>query len=628
MTLSPNEWPRAVATLYRTFGARGLRMRAIHEIRRATGRFRRSPRLTARGSLPDPNPFFVDRGLLAAATNKEVAVDRANRVAGGEYQAFRHEWRRLPGNARDWLRHPRTDQIWDADRPWWRVEHLHPGRGDIKELWEPARCAWAYDLVRGWLLTGNDRYARSFHENLARWLEASPPFVGPHWSCGQETAIRAAALLYAEANLNGAPSSTPAAMDRIVQVLAASGERISDAIGYAISQRNNHAISEATGLTLLGARLHGAHPEAGRWLDRGQRYLEVLVREQLAPDGWYIQHSFTYQRLALDQLVLAERALRSVGRELSGKAVALVRASADLLMALVDAGTGRVPNHGANDGAFVQPITLADYRDFRPVMTAVAVLWRYGLPADIPPDPETAAWLGAADVAQAPARVDEVRTGASGWAVARVGGTRVFLRAGRYRSRPGHLDPMHLDILINGEEVVVDPGTFAYTAPPPWNNGLATARVHNGPIVDGVEPGVRGPRFLWLAWPEAAIVSTEFSEGSAVLVAELGGRARRTVWVVPGVVRIEDEALDPEGSKNLAVVWTLHPDAPLEAVSVTAPVVVAPAEPDGVRGWFSPHYGERVATRFVEAIVRGGTPLVTTVTRAEAGPGPGGETHE
>src|SRR5690606_24124076 len=129
-------------------------------------------------------------------------------------------------------------------------------------------------------------------------------------------------------------------------------------------------------------------------------------------------------------------------------------------------------NHGPNDGAFVWPTTMGAYRDFRPVVTAVAALWPMPLPDDVPPDAERLAWMGLPAPPSAPRRADRVAQGASGWATARVGETVVFLRAGQYTSRPGHIDPLHLDVRIAGRPVVVDPGTYAYNAPSPWNNGL------------------------------------------------------------------------------------------------------------------------------------------------------------
>jgi len=616
VSLPPRQWPEAALTLLRTFGIRGALLRARHELRLRGNRFRAEPRHRPDADeVPVRSPFRVDGASLAAVTMKDAAVDRADRVVAGFHQAYRWEWRPLPADAAGWLVHPFTGRSRDAFRPWWKTPHLDPDFGDIKDLWEPARFAWVYDLVRGWLVTGDDRYVRAFQEHLSRWYNANPAFRGPHWSCGQETAIRAAALLYAEVNLAGAPCWTQETRARIAEVLAASGERIADAIGYAVSQRNNHAISEAAGLVMLGVRFQGRHPEAGRWLASGRRWLELLVREQFAPDGWYIQHSFTYQRLALDQLVLAERALRAVGQRLSPDAVRRIRAAADLLFAVIDPATGEVPNHGANDGAFVHPVTLAEYRDFRPVLTAVCGTWGIPLPADVPADAEALAWLGLSYPPGGPAMVDGVRTGPSGWAAARVGDTRVFLRAGRYRSRPGHLDPLHLDVRVGGRELVVDPGTFSYNAPPPWRNGLATARVHNGPLVDGAEPGVRGPRFLWYIWPASDLVHTNWDGTSAAMVAEVPGRVRRSVRVTDGSVEVRDEALGGD-TGDLSVLWTLHPEADPGAVRVEGESRAVETEAGGVRGWYSPHYARRIPTRCLEVVRPAGTrgPVVTRIS--------------
>jgi asparagine synthase (glutamine-hydrolysing) len=282
--------------------------------------------------------------------------------------------------------------------------------------------------------------------------------------------------LYAEAHLPLGRAAYP-----LAETLYASGERIDDGIGYAVSQRNNHAISGAAGLIALGVRFMESGAVPTGWLARGHALLERLILEQFAPDGWYIQHSFTYLRLALDQCVVAERCLRAVGLRLSTPAVERLTAAAGLLEMLLEAESGIVPNHGPNDGAFVHPITSGSYRDFRPVVTAVSALWDRPLPADLAPDRETLAWLGLESPPSGPARDDGLVVGDSGWAFVRSGEVELFLRAGSYESRPGHVDPLHIDVRIGGQEVVVDPGTFAYSAPAPWHNGLAGHDVHNGP---------------------------------------------------------------------------------------------------------------------------------------------------
>ena len=596
MSLPVSRWPEAAVTLARTFGARGAALRAWHEVRRRGGRFRAEAQHRV-GGEGRAEWLVLDADALRAATDRPAALARAERVAGGEHQAFRHRWVPLPSGPADWLRQPTTGRTATADAPWWEAEHLDRDFGDVKEVWEPARFGWLYDLVRGYVLTGEDRFADAAVRRIRDWSGAAPPFCGLHWSCGQETAIRAIALLYAEANLMAALG--PEARALVRDELAASGERIADAIGYAVSQRNNHALSEAAGLVLLGARFQGQHPEAEAWLGAGHAWLDRLIPEQFAADGWYIQHSFTYARLAIEQCVLAEHALRHAGRQLIDASVRRILAAADLLAAVADAETGHVPMHGANDGAFVFPATLAGYRDFRPVLTAVAATWPWGMPADLVPDLDVPVWLGSELARPAPARAGGLARGASGWAAASVGDTRVFLRAGRYASRPAHLDPLHLTVRFGSREVVVDAGSYSYNAPPPWNNGLATAAVHNGPLLDGREPGIRGPRFLWYQWPEADVVEAESTRDEVRIVAERPGEVRRTVRVRDGRVEVRDQALAPGA---LETAWLLAPGVPASCVDVgdAARREVAARE-GGVAGWVSPHYGERIPSQSVVA---------------------------
>lgn len=611
MSLSVSQWPEAAVTLARTFGMRGAALRAWHEVRRRTGRFRAGPRYTVRGE-GIASWMLVDADALREATDLEAALARAERVLGGEHQAFRHRWVPLPESSSDWLRQPTTGRTATAGAPWWEAEHLDRAFGDIKEVWEPARFAWLYDLVRGYLLTGEQRFADAAVQRIQDWSGAAPPFCGLHWSCGQETTIRAIALLYAEANL--APALGPEARAVVRDKLAASGERVADAIGYAVSQRNNHALSEAAGLVLLGARFRGQHPEADAWLEAGHTWLERLIPEQFAPDGWYIQHSFTYARLAIEQCVLAAHALRHTGRQLDDGSVERILAAADLLAAVADAETGHVPIHGANDGAYVFPASLAEYRDVRPVLTAVAATWSWPLPADLAADLDVPVWLGAEPPAPGPARGGGLARGGSGWAAASVGETHVFLRAGRYASRPAHLDPLHLTVRFGSREVIVDAGSYSYNAPAPWNNGLAPAAVHNGPLLDGREPGIRGPRFLWYQWPQADLVEAE-PEGDAIrLVAERPGEVRRTVRVYDGHVEVRDEALAPG---TLETSWLLAPGTLASCVDVgnASRQEVAAREGD-VAGWVSPHYGERIPSQSVVATATEGTPsaIVTRIT--------------
>ena len=82
------------------------------------------------------------------------------------------------------------------------------------------------------------------------------------------------------------------------QMLAISGQRIEGNLRYALSQRNNHGISEATGLWTIGL-LFPELRRAARWRALGARHLEELGRDLIYDDGAFVQHSTNYHRLML-----------------------------------------------------------------------------------------------------------------------------------------------------------------------------------------------------------------------------------------------------------------------------------------------------------------------------------------
>jgi hypothetical protein len=445
--VKPGELLRAPRAALESYGAHALRLRAQYEMRRRFGLYQAAPRVMHLEDVAPkgPSSFEVDLNRVRAALNHSLAIERADRVASGMYEAFRNEWRPLPRSGADWNVHPLLGAVYPSE-PWWEMRRflsLDAARGDVKDAWEPARFTWVFDLALGYAVSSDERYAEAFWNGVDTFVEGNPPFRGIQWSCGQETSIRALSCLWGERVFADSRASTPERQRRLADLLGWSGERIADAIEYAISQRNNHGISESVGLVALGSRLAGAHPDADRWLRDGARWLDALVLDQFAEDGWYIQHSLTYSRMALDECVVGERVLRrALRRGLSDAAVARIRAATALLVEVHDAATGDVPNHGANDGSLVLPISTAGYRDFRPTITAAAVTFGVTLPENFQGSDETLAWLGADRVARRPeAPSTRVVTGSSGWLSARRGGSRVFVRAGEYQSNPSQIDP-------------------------------------------------------------------------------------------------------------------------------------------------------------------------------------------
>jgi asparagine synthase (glutamine-hydrolysing) len=57
-----------------------------------------------------------------------------------------------------------------------------------------------------------------------------------------------------------------------------------------------------------------------------------------------------------------------------------------------------------------------------------------------------------------------------------------------------------MDLWWRGQNIAIDPGTFTYHAPPPWDNPLAQTAFHNTVGVDDRDQMKRVGKFLWIPW--------------------------------------------------------------------------------------------------------------------------------
>jgi asparagine synthase (glutamine-hydrolysing) len=65
---------------------------------------------------------------------------------------------------------------------------------------------------------------------------------------------------------------------------------------------------------------------------------------------------------------------------------------------------------------------------------------------------------------------------------------------------------LHVDLWWKGQNIAVDPGTYSYNAPKPWNNPLAATPFHNTLTVDGADQMERYGKFLWFPWLKGKVV--------------------------------------------------------------------------------------------------------------------------
>jgi len=523
---------------------------------------------------------------------------------------------------------------------------------DIKFLWEPARFGWAFTLGRAYQASQNEKYADAFWRNFGTFTDANPPCRGPHWMSGQEVALRLLAFVWAVQVFDDASASTPERKARLAASVAAHAARIPPTLVYARSQQNNHLLTEAAGLLTAGMALPD-HPNAPRWCGLGWRWLNTGLRSQIDGYGEYAQHSTNYQRLML-QVVLWMNALfcNDLSRTYRWPRQSLdaIKRSVHWLLSLLDSDSGRTPNLGANDGAYIFPLTVLPFADYRPVLHAAA---RAFLDYDLPRGPwdEMALWfgtqVGGPRSIALPRYLGDQLYGKHSWA---------YLRTAQFRSRPSHADQLHFDLWWRGLNIARDAGTYLYNAPAPWNNSLTSTSLHNTVVMNGKDQMTRAGRFLYLDWINAyrkplpaedmtglqrvrgryrghgyrhtRIVSVHDDDHWQVVDELLPSLWRkrpltaRLHWLLPdwereiengeskfvitlkephGWVTVEIKQESPKTNKELQI-----------SLFCAGELLLGSAAPDPTRGWTSPTYGVKIPALSLSVMAESQTEIIFT----------------
>ena len=558
------------------------------------------------------------------AVAAEPPLREAVELLSGRFRFF--DWRKIElGQRPAWRCNALTHESIPAGTHWSRIPDF--AHGDIKVIWEPSRWGWALTLARAYARTGDRRFATRFRELRDDWMAENQPGAGPNWKCGQEAALRLIAGCVATAIFSSRGEVSSGGLRQLTVLAEATARRIEANLDYALSQDNNHGLSELAGL-LTAAVMFPSLPGSR---SRGQRARTALICELgrlVAEDGSFAQYSTNYHRVLLHVAVWCGRLLAAAGEPFPAETLARIDAAAVWLWHVMEPADGSVPCYGSNDGANILKLDNGGYGDFRAAVQAAFALTRGAPVLSAGPWNETAAWLFGAMTLAAPPRAPErgnFTAASAGYHVLRQAGTEAFVRCGPHRFRPHHADQLHVDLRRDGQPLTLDPGTFSYNAPPPWDHAFKNTRFHNTVSVDGLDQMNKAGRFLWLPWSGGTSGPVrELSEGTLLCwegetdawswLASPVQHRRAVLLRANGEVTVIDR-LQSAGEHHYTLHWLL-PDARREELNagmgamltgrdgtVSAVEVAAAgagaqtswvrADEQTCRGWVSPRYLER-----------------------------------
>lgn len=440
-------------------------------------------------------PFFFFDWLRSSRESKTY-IEQADEIVSGQYRPFGDQLSALDFSLPQPLKH------------WTKYGDTLDGR-DIKTYWEPARFIWTIPLCLAYKITKDEKYPETFWRFFSTFIEANPPNLGPNWSSAQEVALRLIPWTMAGQAFEKSQVSTKERKVLLADAIWQHCRRIPSSLNYARSQHNNHWLSEALGLMIGGVHFKDTN-QGQYWLKTGIREFESALLTLIDDDGTFSQHSTNYHRMLLDLALIYWRILQIKKEDLAPEIKEKLTAATLWLIGQLDQLSGRVPNLGHNDGTNLLPVGSKDYSDFRPALQAASRafldvdLLAVGQWDDLSAlfnlrTPTPALTL---QVSSATHRIESEQTWAS-------------LRVCSFSSRPAHADLLHTELWKDGINLAMDPGTFAYNLPAPWQNALASTLVHNTITIDDCDQFLKAGKFLWLRRVNAQLIEKKDKSISA-----------------------------------------------------------------------------------------------------------------
>ncbi len=583
------------------------------------------------------------------------AIKEADTLINGELKYFSHEYyqTKFPPN---WHKDPLSGIELDPTKHWSQIPNDHviarrakPDEAipmneetasaknasqrhvDIKFIWEPNRFAFVYTLVRAYAATGDEKYSQAFWQLIQDWADHNPPNTGPNWMDGQEIALRLMAWTFGFQQFFNSPSSTPQRIGNFTLYVAAQAERIYKNIGYAISTRSNHTVSEAFGLWMVGL-LFPELKAAKQYFNLGKRLLEEQAAKQIFPDGSYSMYSLNYHRFILHIYLYMIRLSQLNQSPVSTLILQKVTSSLEYLSHLINPQTGEMPAYGSNDGALVLPLNNCDFTDYRPLLQLgwyitrgerlfepgpwdEDLFWLYGEEALLPGPSPTGRRAPAQS--SSPLGRGVMDEGASSFPYGGIyllhnANSRAFIRCTDFTARPSHADQLHVDLWIRGYNIACDAGTYLYSGEGHWRNGLARTAAHNTVTVDGKDQMTMLSRFTWINWAKGRVLEHTDKLWQGEHDGYKPVRHVRTVMALEGDRWLVIDDLEADEPHRYALHWLLN-DFPFEQkdnsvllslhgmkykVQVginegNSKIAILRADPNSTRGWRSRTYGHK-----------------------------------
>ncbi|RAI79922.1 hypothetical protein BFS35_010735 [Macrococcoides goetzii] len=496
-------------------------------------------------------------------SEKESLLKRTDDILNNKFRYFFDKSYEFNG----WNFSPKTNKHASLNLHWSEISDMSSDFGDIKWIWDLNRFTFAYDLVRSYQQTNDEKYIEKFWSLFEDFIKSNPLEMGPNYRCSQEMSFRANAWLFALYYFIESNHSTELRIRLMIKHLIHYARHISKHINFSVEAvKNNHSISEASTLIVLGNTFDFID-EFKKYKKKGLNILKKEIKWQIREDGSYIQNSHNYHRLVIQDISWVLISLKSKELPIPFWLSKKLNASINFFLIMINKN-GQVPNYGMNDGSYIFPLTELPYNDYRPVIQSAHYLL-YEKLIDFEDSIFEMTQIFGATKNTEKIKYQLIKNGIysfpeGGLYVLVKNKWKVIIKSKSYKERPVQADMNHAEIWYEDKCIFGDAGTYSYNENAELLNYFNGTFSHNTIVINNKHQMTKGNRFVWYYWSKSKKPKIRESKDSYFIEVTLLNYADkqhvRKINLKSDEIIIEDIVKNLDESSSLNLQWLTERD--------------------------------------------------------------------
>jgi hypothetical protein len=430
----------------------------------------------------------------------------------------------------DWQVDFKSGYRWSGKTYYKFIKYGHKLGADVKLPWELSRMQHLIQLAIAYRSTKKEEYAEEIIKQIVDWILTNRYKFGVNWRCTMDVAIRVTnwvlAINLIKDYIDNLPFEGKEYFYKIFyKSLYQHGDFIICNLEWSEDLTSNHYLSDIAGLLVLAVFTENIFREAKEWKKFAIKELKKEMFKQVYPDGTDFEASTCYHRLVLELFFYTtffavqnekykveneKKDLLSSGDDYKTTAEDILgKDYVDRLYKMFDAvlyllkPNGRMPQIGDNDNGQFIKLYPREVLDMRYLLALGAIFFKepkWKIKEFFESDEDIAEILilfGEKGKSiwdslewNSLKNINSKAFNNSGWYVMRNNKDYCIISCGpdgqNGNGGHAHNDKLSFELMLNGKDIIIDPGTFIYTPYPEWRNKFRSTLYHNTLIIQNV----------------------------------------------------------------------------------------------------------------------------------------------